>query len=335
MTHDRATLYPLLLTPILKSKVWGGRRLGSLGKPLPPDEPIGESWELADLDSTSPSGGGGDAAHTIVRNGALAGSTIRRVMRAWGADLMGALDATGPFPLLVKYLDANTNLSVQVHPSAAYAAAHEDAQLKTESWYVVAADPGAVIYAGIQPGITPERFAELARNGGIESALVPIPISAGDCFNLPSGTVHALGAGALVAEVQTPSDTTFRLYDWGRQGRELHTEQAIECAEVGALRIDRKAPSPDDFSERLVVTEFYIIDERRGPARRVPLALPAAAPRVLMCIRGSAAIESGAQTFDRTGLQAGDTALLPAKLADPLLTLDDGAVVLDVTVGGA
>lgn len=323
--------YPLLFTPILKTKVWGGRRLESLGKELPPDEPVGESWEIADLASTSPSGGGGDAAHSVIRNGELAGSTLRDAVRAWGANCVGALNASGGFPLLVKYLDAETNLSVQVHPSPAYAEANPGALLKTEAWYVVDAEPGSRIYAGIKDGVTPERFAELARNGAVEDAMVSIPVEAGDCYNLPSGTVHALGGGVLVAEVQTPSDTTFRLYDWGRTGRELHIEQAIECSEIGALRIDRKQPAPDKHAERLVVTEFFTIDRRVGPVANFPLGFPADRPRVLMCLRGAAAIE--AEGCKPIALVPGDTALLPAALGGVTMTLTDDAITLDVTVG--
>lgn len=323
--------YPLLFTPILKAKVWGGRRLLSLGKELPPDEPIGESWEIADLDSTSPSGGGGDAAHSEIRNGELAGRTLRDAIATWGADLLGSLDGSDGFPLLVKYLDAETNLSVQVHPSPEYAEANPDALLKTEAWYIVGAEPGAQIYAGIKEGITPERFAELARNGAVEDAMVSIPVEAGDCYNLPSGTVHALGGGVLVAEVQTPSDTTFRLYDWGRTGRELHVEQAIECSEIGPLRIDRKQPAPDRHAERLVVTEFFTIDRRLGPVTNMALCFPAEQPRVLMCLRGAAAIEAAG--CKPIALVPGDTALLPAALQGVTLTLTDDAITLDVTVG--
>ena len=325
--------YPLLFTPILKSKVWGGRRLASLGKALPPDVPIGESWEIADLDSTSPSGGGGDAAHSVIRNGALAGKTIGEAIETWGPELMGELDAHGGFPLLVKYLDAQTNLSVQVHPSAEYAARHPEALLKTEAWYVVEAAPGALIYAGIREGVTPEQFAALARTGEIESVMAAIPVKPGDCYNLPSGTVHALGGGVLVAEVQTPSDTTFRLYDWGRTGRELHIEQAIECAAVGPLEIPRQPDSPAAGVERLMVTEFFTIDRRVGPVDGSALGLPARRPRVLMCLHGAGRVESASGSFDSTELGAGDTALAPAGLREPVLILDEGAVVLDVTVG--
>jgi len=321
-----STPYPLLFEPILKAKVWGGRRLSALGKTLPPDEPIGESWEIADLDSTSPSGGGGDAAHSVVRNGALAGKTIREVIDLWGAELLGDLDASHGFPLLVKHLDANTNLSVQVHPSAAYAAAHPGALLKTEAWYVVDAAPGALIYAGIREGVTPERFAHLARTGGVESVMAAIPVRPGDCYNLPSGTVHALGGGVLVAEIQTPSDTTFRLYDWGRTGRELHIEQAIECADVGPLKVEPAVEPPGPGVERLVVTEFFTIDRRVGPVDGAALGVPASRPRVLMCVRGSGRVGT-------TDLVAGDTALLPAGLTAAALTLDADAVALDVTVG--
>jgi len=327
------TPQPLLFTPILKSKVWGGRRLSSLGKALPPEVKIGESWELADLDSTSPSGGGGDAAHSVIRQGALAGKTIRDAMELWGADLLGELDGRGGFPLLVKFLDASENLSVQVHPSPEYAHREPESQLKTEAWYIVDVEPGSVIYAGLRPGVGPEAFAEMARQGTVEAAMEAIPAHEGDCYNLPSGTVHALGAGVLVAEVQTPSDTTFRLFDWGREGRELHVERAIECAQVGPLPAAQREPAPETDAERLVVTEYFTIDRWRGPADRADMAMPNGRPRVVMCLRGEGRIGSERGAFDATDLRAGDTALLPAALDGPTLSLGDGATALDVTVG--
>ncbi|MFG0260002.1 MAG: type I phosphomannose isomerase catalytic subunit, partial [Phycisphaerales bacterium JB041] len=230
--------YVLTFEPILKAKVWGGRRLERLGKPLPAGVDVGESWEIADLASTSAGGGGGDAARSVISNGPLAGRTLHEAMDLWGERLLGraARSAAGGFPLLVKFLDAREHLSVQVHPSPEYARAHPDAHLKTECWYVVDAEPGSVIYKGVRPGVTRtdfERALRAGQGGGVVELLDAVPALVGDCHNLPSGTLHALGAGVLVAEVQTPSDTTFRVYDWaaefGRAGRELHVEQALAC----------------------------------------------------------------------------------------------------------
>ncbi|MEX2218950.1 MAG: type I phosphomannose isomerase catalytic subunit [Phycisphaerales bacterium] len=223
--------YPLLLEPILMEKVWGGRRLALFGKRLPPEKPIGECWEVADLAGTSPSGGGGQAARSVITGGALAGRTLHDALELWGADLLGPAKPSpdGGYPLLVKFLDARENLSIQVHPSPAYAAAHPGAHLKTECWYILSADPGSVIYKGVRPGITRARFAADIERGAVVDDLTAVPAIPGECHTLPSGTVHALGTGVLVAEVQTPSDTTFRVFDWGRAGRELHIAEALEC----------------------------------------------------------------------------------------------------------
>ncbi len=250
--------YPLVLDPILMAKVWGGRRLERFGKHLPPGKMIGESWEVADLAETSVSGGGGGAARSSIANGPLAGRTLHHALEEWKTDLLGSAAPTsdGSFPLLVKFLDARENLSVQVHPSPAYASAHPEAYLKTESWFVLDAAPGSVIYKGIKPGVTRESFAARIADGTVVSDLIAVPAVAGECHTLPSGTCHALGAGVLVAEVQTPSDTTFRVYDWGRTGRELHVEQSLECIDFGP------APAATHLEQGaragcLATTEFF------------------------------------------------------------------------------
>lgn len=234
---DQLDLYPLTFEPIYKEKVWGGRGFEKLGRALPgaPNAGVGESWEIADLATTSLSGGGGNAEYSVVANGVLQGQSIRQLMQQYGESLLGegikpADD--GGFPLLIKFLDAKENLSIQVHPSPEYAAAHDDAYLKSEAWYIIDHEPGAVIYKGLAPGVTPEQL-RAALETNTDEAVVPllnaIEVKKGDCHYLPSGTLHALGAGVLAAEVQTPSDTTYRVYDWGRTDRELHIDQAMAC----------------------------------------------------------------------------------------------------------
>jgi mannose-6-phosphate isomerase len=302
--------YPLVFEPILKEKVWGGDRLGAFGKNVARGARVGESWELADLSATSASGGGGGAAHSVIRNGPLAGRTIRDAVSLWGAGLLGTAKATadGGFPLLVKFLDARENLSVQVHPSPAYAAGHPGANLKTECWYIMAAEPGAVVYKGVKPGVTREVFARHIESSEVVGDMIAVPAVVGECHNLPSGTCHALGAGVLVAEIQTPSDTTYRVYDWGRVGRELHVEQALACIEWGpapaATRVE-----PGKTRERLVTTEFFEVDGvRLAGGGRAALGFGARAT-VVMMLEGRAAIawEGGS-----VQVVAGDTVLVPA-----------------------
>jgi mannose-6-phosphate isomerase len=271
-------LYPLTFEPIYKGKVWGGRSLEKLGRALPGDDTtrIGESWELADLATTSVSGGGGNAEHSVVANGPLKGKTIRQLMQTHGEALLGpgvALSSDGGFPLLIKFLDARENLSVQVHPSPAYAAEHPDAHLKSEAWYVVDAEPGAVIYKGLRPGVTAEQL-RAALKTNTDDAVVPllnaIGVKAGDCHYLPSGTLHALGAGVLVAEVQTPSDTTFRVYDWGRTDRELHIEQALACIDFSGKAppaTERETFEIEGMDSAIVAScEHFMIYELKCPS---------------------------------------------------------------------
>ncbi len=327
--------YPLICEPILMSKVWGGRRLGALGKKLPPeggtDAMIGESWELADLGATSASGGGGQAARSVIANGALAGKTINDACKLWGAAMLGDVKPTpaGNFPLLVKFLDAREHLSVQVHPSIAYCKEHPEAHLKTECWYIMAATPGAVIFKGVKPGVTRELFERALREPGTQGAGVvqlmeSVPAVVGECHNLPSGTVHALGAGVLVAEVQTPSDTTFRVYDWakeyGRAGRELHVPQSLACISWERARDATRfgkgiGETGDPRVTRLVSTGYFEVDEiRLGAGEKLGLAQEgtAARPQVVMVLAGGASVESDDAGFASAGLKLGETALIPA-----------------------
>lgn len=327
-----ATPHPLLLTPLLMDKVWGGDRLARFGKAVKPGAKVGESWELADMAATSASGAGGGAARTLIASGPLAGKTLADARIAWGRGLLGSADARTPaganFPMLVKYLDAREDLSVQVHPSPAYAAANRDAHLKTECWYILAAEPGAKIYKGVKPGVTRESFAAHIRDNSVVNDLIAVAAVPGECHNLPSGTVHALGAGVLVAEVQTPSDTTFRVFDWGRTGRQLHIEQSLECIAWGpapaAARLE-----PGQSHARLVTTEFFTLDEHR-PRAGSAVPLPADRCTVLMAVAGHGAVSHPAGRLD---LSAGTTVLVPAgAAADTRVTAGEGLTLLAATV---
>lgn len=320
------TPYPLLFEPVLLSKVWGGSRLTKFGKRVPPGAAIGESWELADLASTSASGAGGGGQRSIIRNGPLAGQTVHDAITLWG-DLFlpkNQLTPAGTFPLLIKFLDASEDLSVQVHPSPAYARAHPDAHLKTECWAILAAQPGSKIYKGVRPGVTRASFEAALRTGdgaGVVQLMEEALAVVGECHNLPSGTVHALGAGVLVAEVQTPSDTTFRVYDWGRQGRELHLAPALECIQWGP------APAPNRLDRGEVLsTQFFIVSQRRVRADARD-DLPSAA--VLTVLEGSGRlIRDGEADIN---LPHGSTAFVPAGI-EPGWTLEAGKTGLALLV---
>ena len=221
--------YPLTFVPIFKSSVWGGRGLATaLGKALPPDIPVGESWEMVDLP--------GD--QSVVASGPARGTSLHDILGHWDRDLLGsaALDG-GRFPLLVKYIDAHQNLSVQVHPDQ-QVADRLGGRPKSEAWYIMDVAPGGAIYLGLQPGTTRETVERAIADNTVEELLVRLEVQPGDLVPVPPGTVHAIGAGVLLAEVQQPSDTTYRFHDWGRVGlsgkpRELHIEQALEAIHFG------------------------------------------------------------------------------------------------------
>ncbi len=336
--------YPIVFEPIIKPKVWGGRRLAKYGKLLPADQPVGESWELADLTSTSDSGGGGGSAHSEITNGHLTGKTIRDAIALWSDDLLGDAKLTdqGGFPILAKYLDASEYLSIQVHPSPDYAHRHPDAHLKTESWFILDARSGPdgeppMIYKGFLDGVTRDDFARAIADGTVPKIMRKELAVAGHCHTLPSGTVHALGAGVLVAEIQTPSDTTFRVYDWtkeyGRKERELHIEQAIECAsfEQPPIAMQAKAYMADDMSmmatmppkmgstrDRVAATDFYTIDVLSASCASVPILADDDAGNcpvlVMMPMTMGASIASESESFDELVIEPGQTLLIPASI---------------------
>lgn len=335
--------YPLILEPILMTKVWGGRRLAQYGKSIPADQPTGESWELADLAATSASGGGGDSAHSTITNGPLAGKTIRDAIEQWGSDLLGdaSLSPEGGFPMLVKYLDAREHLSIQVHPSPQYASAHPDAHLKTESWFILDAQPDEhgnppVIYKGFKEGISADDLKAAIENGTVPQIMRTEHAVPGHCHTLPSGTVHALSAGVLVAEIQTPSDTTFRVYDWakeyGREGRELHIDQAVQCASFDQPPVAEHAEAfhADDMASmsampprigstrnRVATTDFYTIDIVSASCEAVPLVAKdddRNTPIVVMLLKTMGA--SVATKDAEYQLEAGQTVLIPASIAN-------------------
>jgi len=309
-------MYPLKLAPLFKQKIWGGRNLQRLyGKPIPPETPIGESWELADLVE----------GECTVANGPRVGQSLRRVVAECGRELMGRtpLLANGRFPLLLKLLDAVENLSVQVHPDDEAVKVIPGAALKTECWYVLASDNGA-IYKGVKPGVTVEDFRRALARDDVADLLMRFEVRPGDFHYLPAGTVHALGAGVVVAEVQTPSDTTYRVSDWGR-GREIHVERAMQC--IHFTPPDDEIPgAAGDCLLKTSYFEVYLHSRDSGAA-----AVPAGRCTVRMILAGRGCVRSDS-VDPAVDLVAGDTVLLPAGLGAAEWDVVEPATWLEVTL---
>lgn len=294
-------LYPLKFKPIYKERIWGGRTLNTVfGKDLPDGVKIGESWELADLPDDK----------SVVTNGPLTGKTLRDVVTQHTEAVTGQTSFPDTFPLLIKLLDAQDVLSVQVHPDEATCQRTGQGDPKTECWYIVHAEPGACIYKGLVPGVTRTQFKEAIETGTVEELLVKIPVQEGECHFLPTGTVHAIGAGLLIAEIQLPSDTTYRVFDWNRvddqgQGRELHIDQAIESIHFDASEDALTVESVG----RLVDCEFFKVDKGHQTAGAEMLVSPGQL-RVHIILSGEGAYATSDNELET--YQSGDCILLPA-----------------------
>jgi mannose-6-phosphate isomerase len=306
---SQSNLYPLLLKAALHVKVWGGRQLEQvMNKPLPTDEPYGESWEVHD-------------SVTVV-NGPLAGRKLGELAVEYGDALLG--DGNNPaegLPLLVKLLDASDWLSVQVHPNDEQARQLEqEPRGKTEAWYVIAAEPDSRLVIGVVPGTAPEAIDAAIKANQLEGVLVYETVKAGDVLSIPAGTIHALGPGLLIYEIQQSSDTTYRLYDWGRVGldgspRELHIDKSITVANTTTLPAIVHTADDQTQRVRVVETPFFITWlYQLNPLNGTTLELDTVGRRfhTLTCIEGSVAVVApNAEPFDLT---AGRSALIPASV---------------------
>jgi mannose-6-phosphate isomerase len=320
------TLYPLTFRPILKERVWGGRSLERLyHKPLPPGAPIGESWEISDRP--------GDAS--VIANGPLAGRDLRWLMENHAAELLGEKQrSVKRFPLLVKILDAHEKLSLQVHPPAAKAA-ELGGEPKTEMWYVAGAVPGAELFVGLKRGVTRAAFEEKIKDGTVADCFQRLTVEKGDVMFLPSGRVHALGAGLVIFEIQQNSDTTYRVFDWNRTGldgkpRELHIPQSLASIDF------------NDFEPRLIRSKYsrnavlkvrYLVDDSlfRADACMVKRGerfhLRSDGLQILGVINGRLAVGDGDTALL---LNAGQFALVPACLGRVSLTAETQVEFLHV-----
>jgi mannose-6-phosphate isomerase len=307
-------LAPLIFKPKLVPKVWGGRRLAGYGKELPAGASVGESWDLYDRP--------GDSA--VVASGPFAGQSLQALVREFGPGLLGqaAYEASpDSFPLMVKLIDAREALSVQVHPDDAQAAAMvgPDERGKTEMWVVLEAEAGARVTAGLKAGTTAGALQAALSKGDLSGVLNEFPVKQGDVVFLPAGRIHAIGKGCLMAEVQQNSDTTWRVFDYGRlelgKPRELHLAQAMACirfdadmAAMPSLVMPRRISASED---RLVECPYFKVSllRLRSPFRPESRG---GSFQLLTCTGDSLRIKASGEALE---LPKGATALIPATLS--------------------
>jgi mannose-6-phosphate isomerase len=322
-------LYPLTFQPIPKERVWGGRKLETLyGKSLAPGVPVGETWEIVDRDGDS----------SVIANGSLEGKDLHWLMSHHGRDLLG--DAFTPglsaFPLLVKILDAREKLSLQVHPPAKIAAAL-GGEPKTEMWYVAQAEPEAEIYAGLKRGVTRAEFEEKLAAGSVEECFHRLAVKAGDALFLPSGRVHALGAGLVIFEIQQNSDTTYRVFDWNRVGldgkpRQLHIPQSLQSIDFDDFEpslAPAGRPGSGPITRRELVKDPLFGVEAWRSRERQTVPLTSAELQIVGLVEGEANLVSEGGELR---LAKGQFCMIPASLRKATLEMQPETTVLVVNL---
>lgn len=322
-------LYPLRFHPILRRLIWGGRRLGTvLHKPIGEESDYAESWEISDYhDQVS-----------VVAEGPLAGSTLRGLVRTRGPELLGpALAPRDQFPLLVKFIDAREPLSVQVHPTDELARRLANDNGKTEAWVIIDVEPGSVIYAGLKAGVGRDELLKAIHSGTVEPLLHRIEPRRGDCILIEAGTVHAIGAGVLLAEIQEMSDATFRVDDWGRldadgKPRPLHIRQAMESIDFGRGPVNPIAPEVEPIEgagtrERLSRSPYFALERLR-----LKQATTVGKYDRFTILTGLAGCCEVVHRAESVRLDFGQTLLLPASLGPCRVSPRGDATVLTCVV---
>lgn len=319
-----STLGPLRFQPILRDYLWGGTRLATeLHRPLGALARAAESWEIVDHGTDQ----------SVVAGGEHAGKTLHQLVRESGSTLLGRYAPLAQFPLLFKFLDCCQTLSVQVHPNDAQAAKLSPPDLgKTEAWYIVAAEPGSKVYAGLKPGVDRPALERAVAEGTCDQCLHSFEPQAGDCILIEAGTVHALGAGLLVAEIQQASDTTYRLFDWNRvdrdgKPRELHVRQSLETIDFRRGPVEAVVPklAEEPNVERLVACDKFVLDRRSVDDSQ--MLVTGDRFHILAVIEGSVSLRGGMETFS---LERGDTVLLPATAPPAEIVGQGRATILDM-----
>lgn len=322
------SLYPLKFEPILKDKIWGGTRLKTmLYKEISPANCCGESWEVSGLV--------GD--ESMITNGFLAENNLNELLEIYMTELVGEKNYEKyglGFPLLIKFIDAQDNLSVQVHPNDELAQRKYGQSGKTEMWHVIASEPGSGLYVGFNKTVSKAQFEEAIANGTVEEVLQFYPVQPGDTFMIPAGTVHAIGKGVLLAEIQQPSDITFRVFDWNRvdaegNSRELHVQEALEAIDFDHQTDNFKVEYQPQLNKtvRLVRSQYFNTSllEFDQPLNKSFVEIDSFV--IYMCLDGQILLAYG---DERERLETGEVVLIPAEMEEVQLLPARKSKVLEV-----
>ncbi len=319
------TLYPFKFKPICKEKIWGGQKIGSyLGKDFAPLQNCGETWEISGVQSDA----------SIVANGPLAGLSLPVLLKEYKAELVGTAPYRrygNDFPLLVKFIDAADDLSVQAHPNDELARQRHNSPGKTEMWYVIQADEGATVIAGFNQPVERGMYLEKLQSGRLADILNIEPAQAGDVFFLPAGRVHTIGKGLLVAEIQQASDVTYRIHDFDRidehgNRRDLHTEEALAALDFGCYPDYRTTYARTlNQAAKVVECEYFttnILEFDRPVSRDYSFDSFV----IHVCVQGSYTLNYGSDSLE---VDMGDCVLIPAALRHVNLTTETGFRILE------
>lgn len=319
------TLYPLIFEPILQDRIWGGTKLETyLGKTNLPSDTTGESWELSDVKGNV----------SVVANGEYKGNTLTDLLENYPAEVLGykVYEKFGKeFPLLFKFLDARDDLSIQVHPNDELAKKRHNSFGKTEMWYVMQADEGARIIVGFKHKSSPEEYLEHLKNKSLINILNEVPVKKGDVFFLETGTIHAIGAGIVIAEIQQTSDVTYRIYDWDRvdaqgKSRELHVEEALDAMNYNTTDTRKHYTTLENQANVMVdcpyfTTSYFPLKGSTGVSK------DGSSFTVYICTEGEFSVEANGEKYN---FKQGDTVLIPASLK--VYILSGEAILLEIGI---
>ncbi|RRJ92595.1 type I phosphomannose isomerase catalytic subunit [Flavobacterium macacae] len=317
-------LYPIVFDPILKERIWGGTKLKTIFNKNISSDTTGESWELSTVK--------GDIS--IVANGECKGKSLNDLISEFPEEILGAKihkQFGTEFPLLFKFIDAKEDLSIQVHPNDELAKKRHNSFGKTEMWYIMQADEGAKIIVGFKENSSKEAYVENLENKSLLAILKEVEVKRGDVFFLETGTIHAIGAGIVIAEIQQTSDITYRVYDWDRvdakgKSRELHIELALDAINYTATETEKQYAKEENKSNPVVESPYFITNY-------LPLNGEVSVEKtndsftVYMCMEGNFEVESNGTKWQ---FKKGDTILIPAALRD--FKLDGNAVLLEIYI---